>query len=177
MAQRYFASLTTQEALCVAISVEVRNARLYRQYADLFGSFRNADSQEIALVFREMAEEEHGHEAELRARYAHRFGDEACDITADEISDLIELPQVADGNIFAIARAGAAPVPASQALAVAYAAETGAYRFYRRLAEVCNDPEIAMIYAELARFEAEHVEKMRFRLEIARAIASSPQQA
>jgi rubrerythrin len=177
MAKRLFVSLTTQEALWVAISVEARNARLYGQYADLFGSFDSADSQEIAAVFKELAEEEGSHEAELQQRYAQRFGETTCDLSTDEIRELIEFPAVADGSIFAIARAGAAVVPASQALAVAYAAEEGAYRFYRRLAETCDDPEIAAAYAELARFEAEHVEQVRFRLNVAQAIASAPQQA
>ena len=177
MAQRLFASLTTQEALCVAISIEMRNARLYRQYADLFGSFPNSDSQEIAAVFKEMAEEESGHETELRTRYGYRFGDAFCDVSADDVAELVELPRVPDGSIFAIARAGAATVPASQALGIAFAAEQGAFRFYRRLAESCNDPELAEFYAELTRFEAEHLEEVRFRLEAARAIASGPQQA
>jgi rubrerythrin len=170
MGKRFFASLSTPEALCVAISVETRNARLYRQYADLFGAFGNRDSQEISSVFREMAEEESAHEAELQERYGDRFGDMPCSVTAEDVVDLIELPRVPDGSIFAIARAGAAIMPASQALAIAFAAEEGAYRFYRRLAETCDDPD-------LAQFEAEHVEQMRFRLNLARAITSAPQQS
>jgi len=123
-----------------------------------------------------MAAEESGHEAELRTRHEESFGGTPCDVSADDVADLIELPRMADGSIFAIARAGAAMVPASQALAIAFAAEEGAYRFYCRLAGTCDDPELAPIYAELARFESEHVEQVRFRLDVARAIASAPEQ-
>jgi rubrerythrin len=172
MDKRDFASLTTQEALRVAMFIEARNARIYEQFAELFGSFQDADSRTIADVFSEMAEEEYMHGTVLQERYTERFGDAACPITADEVEDLVELPHVPDGNIFAIARAGASTVPSTQGLAIALAAEEGALRFYRRLAELTEEPELATFYAELAHFEAEHVGDLRRKMEIARQSVS-----
>jgi rubrerythrin len=168
MTKRYFATLTTQEALHVALLIEARNARIYQQFAELFGSFSDQDSQAIAAVFTEMAEEEEAHGAELQARYVARYGEAECDVTPDDVQDLVELPRVPDGSIFAIARAGAATAPRTQALAIALATEEGALRFYVRMAETTDDPELNLLYQELGRFEGEHVYELRKRITQAR---------
>jgi rubrerythrin len=177
MSKRHFASLSTQEALHVAIVVEARNANLYQAYAELFRSLPGSDTGEIASVFYEMAAEEVVHRSELQGRYAVRFGNMPCDLTEDEIRELIELPSLPDGSIFAIARTGATAMPATQVLAIALAAEESAFRFYRYLAETSVDPELAPLYGELAQFEAEHVEELRekMRMESTRLSANLQQ--
>jgi rubrerythrin len=165
--KRHFTSLNTQEALRVAIFVEERNARIYRQFAELFGGFPDVDSREIAAVFAEMAAEEVSHGAQLENRYRQHFGQAPCEITAEEVEDLVELPHFPDGNIFAISRAGVSAAPRMQGLAIALAAEEGAVRFYERLAEIAEEPEFGEFYADLARFEAEHVAELRRKMKLA----------
>jgi rubrerythrin len=168
MDKRYFTSLTIQEGLHVAMQIEARNARIYEQFAELFKSLPDSDSQTIAAVFSDMAEEEYAHGNELHARYTAQFGEAPCTVTLDEVEDVVELPRVPDGSIFAIARTGAATAPRTQAFAIALAAEEGALRFYGRLAEITDDPELSFFYQELGRFEANHVGELRQRIELAR---------
>jgi rubrerythrin len=165
--RRHFTTLSTQEALRIAIFVEERNARIYRQFSELFGGFPDADSREIAAVFAEMAAEEVSHGDQLEQRYIRRFGEAPCAIKAEDVPDLVELPRLPDGNIFAIARSGVSPAPQTQGLAIALAAEEGASRFYRHLAETADEPEFGEFYAELAQFESEHVDELRRRMKLA----------
>ena len=173
MKKRHFASLTAQEALHVALLIEARNARIYQQFAELFASFPDQDSQAIAAVFTEMAEEEEVHGSELQACYAARYGETECGVTPEDVQELVELPRVPDGSIFAIARAGAATAPRAQALAIALATEEGALRFYRGLQEMTEDPELSLLYEELGRFEGEHVRVLRNRITLARQSVNS----
>jgi rubrerythrin len=166
--KRDFASLSAQEALHVAMFVEERNGHLYREFAELFEGFGDRDSHEIAAVFREMAEEEHRHGALLQERYFERYGNQRCSVTAEDICDFVELPQLDDASIFAIARAGTAAVPRSHALAVAIGAEKAAQRFYSFLQEFTEDAELRALYAELADFEVGHVDKLQHKLETVR---------
>jgi rubrerythrin len=168
MNKRCFASLTIQEGLHVAMQIEARNARIYEEFAELFRSFPDPDSQTIAAVFSEMADEEYVHGTELHARYTARFGNAPCNVILDDIEDLVELPRVPDGSIFAIARTGSATAPRNQAFAIALAAEEGALRFYSRLAGTTDDPELSFFYQELGRFEADHVGELQRRIEFAR---------
>ena len=55
--QRSFVSLSPQEALQVAISIEDRNAELYHSFAELFTEFGDEESLDIAAVFWEYEEE------------------------------------------------------------------------------------------------------------------------
>src|SRR4029077_21136763 len=88
--KRDFASLTTQEALHVAIFIEERNAEIYHQFAEMFAGFRDAESLEIASTFWDMAAEERNHGTELQKRYFDRYGTRPCAITEDDIRDFIE---------------------------------------------------------------------------------------
>ncbi len=163
--KREFASLSPQEALHVAIFIEERNAEIYRQFAELFTDFHDSESAEIAKVFLDMEEEERSHGTELQERYFERYGTQACAITEDEISDLIEVPRLESGEIFAIARARAARLPAQKALEVALAAEKAALRYYVRLTEHTFDPELRALYLELGTFEGNHTSLLERKLE------------
>ncbi len=164
--KRDFATLTPQEALHVAIFIEERNAEIYRQFAELFQQFGGPDSQEIAHVFKQMSDDEITHGTELQERYIERYGTHSCAITADEVEDMVELPRVPDGTIFAITRAQAAPAPRSQALALALAAEQAARHYYAYLMHVTEDEELAAPYHELGAFEDDHVSAVQQQIEL-----------
>ena len=162
--KREFASLSPQEALHVAIFIEERNAEIYRQFAELFTEFKDSESAEIAQVFWDMAEEERSHGTELQERYFERYGTQACAVTEDEISDLIEVPRLESGEIFAIARSHAARLPSQKALEVALAAEKAALRYYVRLTERTFDPALRALYLELGTFEGNHTSLLEHKL-------------
>ncbi len=173
--KRDFSSLSAQEALHVAIFVEERNSVIYSQFAELFRGFDEREAQEIADVFGDMAEEERQHGTELQERYFERYGSQPCSLTEEDIQDLIEVPQLSDGNIFAIARAGATQAPRSHALAIALKAEETALRFYHRLAQITDDAELCAFYTELSLFETDHVQDLRRQMELALRAADAEQ--
>ncbi len=154
--KREFSSLSPQEALHVAIFLEERNADIYQQFAELFTGFRDRNSLEIAQVFRDMADEERHHGTILQERYFQRYGMQACAVTEDEISDMIEVPRLDNGNIFAIARSETARVPRQKALEVALAAEKAALRYYVRLTQLTEDDDLRALYLELGTMEGDH---------------------
>jgi rubrerythrin len=155
--KRPFTSLSAQEALHVAIFIEERNATLYHRFAEMFVEFRDLESLEIAGVFWDMAVEESRHSTKLLELYAERFGTAACAVTEEDISDMIEVPRLEDGNVL-----GGDPRDATsareRALQVALAAEQNARNFYAELAEHAVDNKLRRFYKELAEFETDHVE-------------------
>jgi rubrerythrin len=163
--KRDFASLSPREALHVAIFIEHRNADIYRQFSELFGGFDDLESREIASTFSDMADEEDRHGTRLRQRYDSRFGPGLCAITEEQIRDTIEVPRFDRGDIFAIARAQVSRVPRNQALEIALAAEQSALKFYTRLWEVTDDPELRDLYEELAGDESEHTRALQSKMQ------------
>jgi erythrin-vacuolar iron transport family protein len=155
--KRDFQSLTTQEALHVAIFIEERNAEIYQQFAEMFAEFRDPESLEIAGVFWDMASEERQHGTLLLERYFERFGFRPCAVTEDEITDFIEVPRLDNGDLFAITRAKLVSAPRHMALDVAIQAENSALRYYTRLVGQTGDDELRELYLELAQFEGDHV--------------------
>lgn len=162
--KREFSSLSPKEALHVAIFIEERNADIYGQFAELFDGFNDPESTEIASTFWDMAEEERKHGADLQQRYTERYGQEPCAITDEEIRDTIEVPKFDSGNIFAIARAQVSRAPCNNALEIALAAEKSALKFYTRLVEFTDDPELRGLYEELASDEGDHTRILQRRL-------------
>src|SRR3954468_1081295 len=124
--KREFSSLTAQEALHVAIFIEERNAEIYTQFAELFSEFRDTESLQMAQVFWDMAEEERHHGTMLQERYFERYGTQHCIITEEDIRDLIEVPKLTNGELFAIVRSNTTHSPQYKALEIALTAEEGA---------------------------------------------------
>ena len=89
--KREFSSLTSQEALHVAIFIEERNAELYGQFAEMFAELKDPESLEIAQVFWDMSNEERSHGTRLQELYFERFGTQACVVTEDDIREMIEM--------------------------------------------------------------------------------------
>jgi rubrerythrin len=169
--KREFTALTPQEALHVAIFIEERNAELYQQFAELFAEFKDPDSLEIAQVFWDMAIEERSHGTMLQERYFDRYGTQACVVTEEDVCELLEVPKLESGELFAVGRGNATIAPRKAALQVALDAEETALRYYAQLVERTTDRNLRSTYAELANFEADHTEFLRRKLnEAKRAI-------
>ena len=160
--QRSFASLSPQEALQVAISIEDRNAELYHSYAEMFTEFADEESLEIAAVFWEMAIEERGHALLLRQRYAERYGSVECQVTEQDLVEIVEAPTLEGGDIFAPSEDG---VPGRvRALKVALRAEVGALEFYAKLAEQTPQGPLRSMFCDLANVEDTHVAYLEAKL-------------
>ncbi|HTV65086.1 MAG TPA: ferritin family protein [Bryocella sp.] len=169
--QRSLASLTPPEVLQVAISIEDRNAELYRHFADMFTEFGDQESLEIASVFWEMAVEERGHSGQLRGRYAELYGDLASGMTEQESVELIEVPKLDVGEVFGSAADG---VPGRvRAMNVALQAEMGAQQFYRKLVQQTPPGLLCDIFVYLAQVEDDHVRYLQDKLARYKAVESS----
>lgn len=153
---RAFSTLSSQEALHVAIFIEERNAAVYHRFAEMFTEFRDAESLEIGSVFWDMAVEEKRHSAILRVKYQERYGSADCSLTEEDLRDLIEVPNLEDGNFFAAGQASQMS-PRERALQVALAAEKNAHAFYARLLEQTKDGPLRCLYTELSLMEDGHV--------------------
>src|SRR6516164_3802072 len=121
--RRSFASLNPQEALHVAIFIEERNAGIYHRFAEMFTEFRDPDSLEIASVFWDMAVEEKRHSTVLQEKYQERYGNASCALTEEDLQDMIEVPRLDDGDVFADS-ATANDSPRERAVKVALAERT-----------------------------------------------------
>jgi rubrerythrin len=155
--KRAFASLSHQEALHVAIFIEERNAEIYHRFAEMFVEFRDSDSLEIASVFWDMAVEEKHHSTFLQAKYMEQYGTANCTLTEENIVDLIEVPRLDDGDVFAAVRATERSRARDRALQVALMAEQNAQRYYSELIEKTPAGALQRLYRELAEMEDGHV--------------------
>lgn len=154
--KRSFQSLLPQEALHVAVFIEERNCAIYHQFAEMFVSFQDFASLEIAGVLWDMAVEERHHSSLLQERYTALYGQSACSLSDADILELIEIPQLIDLEIFNSSTQ--AITAQTQALTVALNAENQARDFYTELAATADNPQLRALYVELSGFEAEHVE-------------------
>jgi rubrerythrin len=159
--KRSFRSLSPQEALHVAVFIEERNAELYHHFAEMFVSFQDFASLEVAGVLWDMAVEERHHGSMLQERYRAQYGQMSCALTDADILEIIELPQL-DEEIFDSANDVAAAHV--RALKVALSAENQARSYYAELAETADEPTLRALYVELSSFEADHVEFIERRL-------------
>ncbi len=171
--KREFSSLTAQEALHVAIFIEERNAEIYTQFAELFAEFKDSESLQIAQVFWDMAEEERHHGTMLQERYFERYGTQHCIVTEDDIRDLIEVPRLDNGELFAIIRSKTSHSPRYKALEIALSAEEAAQRFYARMIPRTEEVALKTAYRELAEFEDNHSRFLKGKIEMARRSADT----
>jgi rubrerythrin len=162
--KKAFISLTTQEALHVAIFIEERNAEVYHRFAEMFAEFRDVQSLEIASVFWDMAAEERHHSTLLQQRYMERYGNASCALTEEDVQELIEVPRLDSGNLFDEYEDPAKPNARERAFQVALAAENNARHFYDELAGATADFLLRALYRELAEYEKDHVEFLEKRI-------------
>lgn len=166
-ATREFSSLSAREALHIAVFIEERNAKIYREFAEMFAAFGDRDSMQISALFEDMEREERRHGALLQDRYTELYGTFPCSVTEDEVRQFIEVPRL-DSEIFALLRTSTGRAPRVKAFELALAAEQGAMRYYTRLAEFTDDDELRAMYAELSQFESDHIEELEQKIEAAR---------
>ncbi len=159
--KRSFRSLSPQEALHVAIFIEERNAEIYHNFAELFVSFQDSTSLEIAGVLWDMAVEERHHSSLLQERYTAQYGQASCTLTEADVIEIIELPQLVGEEIFDSSCAVTARL---HALRIALSAENQARDYYAGLSAAAIDPALRALYEELSSFEADHVEFLQRKL-------------
>ena len=160
--KRNFASLSPQQALDVAISIEKRNAEIYHRFAEMFTEFGDEVSLEIGAIFWEMAIEERSHHSLLQEKYREQYGSSSGCLTEDELAELIEVPRLENGDVFGAGND--AVTSREQALQVALYAELSAQGFYRTLAEKTPHGALRQIYCDLAYMEDGHVACLEARL-------------
>lgn len=152
---RAFTSLTPQEALHAAIFIEERNAEVYQRFAAMFHEFGDAESLEIANVFWDMSIEEKRHSSVLQVSYQDRYGNAQCALTEEDLQDMIEVPRLEDGDVFASAEA--AQSARERALQVALSAEKNAHDYYAGLVDETEDGPLRRLYTELSMMEDGHM--------------------
>ena len=155
---RSFSSLSAQDALHVAIFIEERNAAVYHQFAELFSEFHDTESLEVASTFWEMAQEEREHGSRLQRLYFERYGNTACSMTEEDISEFIEVPAFGEFTAIISNPHERNLSPRERALQIGIRAEQSASDYYRHLSSTCDDPELCALYRELAQFECNHTE-------------------
>jgi len=146
----------------VAVFIEERNSEIYQQFAETFASFPDFVSLEIASALWDMAAEERHHSTLLLERYTAQYGQAACALTEADIFEIIELPELGNGEILDFSADAA--TAHHRALRIALSAENQARDFYAGLAQTADDPELRALCVELSSFEADHVEFLERRL-------------
>ena len=145
-----FSELTEQELLALAISSEDDDARTYTTFANALRQRFPAS----ALVFTDMAEEEHEHRRRLTEAYRRKFGDFIPLIRRHDVAGFVKHQ----------------PAWLMQHMALdtirrrAEVMELENYRFYRQAAERSTDPDIRKLLLDLAAAEKAH-ESLATRLE------------
>jgi rubrerythrin len=137
---------SVRETLLRAIQIEARNAAVYEAFAQLFQGYDDA----VMNIFREMAEEERQHGAELDQRYRERFND--APLAGPAPREVIEAPELDDAEALVFDS-----MTIEQALEAGLRAEETAREFYRREVTRTADPGLQKVYRELGEFEETHV--------------------
>src|SRR6266571_3145037 len=137
-----FGSLTEQEVLALAISLEEEDARIYEDFAD--GLQENYPAQ--AAKFREMRREEDGHRHRLLELYKSRFGDHVPLIRRQDVRGFVDRRPV-----WLVRPLG---LKAVQKTAEGMELETK--RFYEVAARRTQDAGIRQLLGDLAEEERNH---------------------
>lgn len=136
-----------------AISIEARNGSIYDSLAQLFQGYEDS----VTAIFREMADEERQHGAELERRYRERYGPVVPQ--APEPKEVIEAPDLEDAEAFIFDS-----MTVEQALEAGLRAEEMARTFYAQEVARTSDPGLQKLYRELSEFEETHVQRLKDKL-------------
>ncbi len=139
-----FRSLTLQDALDLALSIEEEAKERYEQFAKITGGRYAGDA---ADMFRQMAGYEAKHWGDLDKKRRELFGSAPRRITADMLDD-VEAPDRGAPRTFMSAR---------QAVEVALAAELKAHDFFDEALKDVKDPSVRLLFEELREEEKHHV--------------------
>jgi len=142
------ATLDLQDALDLAVLIEVEAYRRYKTFAAQLGRRVKGDA---ASVFASMAENEEKHGRQLQERRKALFGNTPRRVSLNDLFD-VEAPDAA------APRAG---MSTRQAFEVALSSEQKAHDFYDQALPHVSNPEIHALFTELRDEETEHVRKIR----------------
>jgi len=137
-----FDSLTEQEILALAISLEEEDARIYEDFAD--GLQENYPEQ--AVKFREMRGEEDGHRHRLLELYKTRFGDHVPHIRRQDVRGFVDRKPVW------LVR----PLGLKTVQKTAESMEVETRRFYEAVMRRTTDTGIRQLLGDLAEEERVH---------------------
>ena len=148
-----FRTLSLQDALDLAISIEEEAKERYDEFVRQVGGGRYAG--DAADMFRLMAGYEAKHAADLAARRRELFGSAPRRVTKDALDD-VEAPDRGQPRVFMSAR---------QAMEVALASEEKAHEFFSDALRHVTDPQVKALFEELRGEEQEHIRLVKQRLE------------
>jgi erythrin-vacuolar iron transport family protein len=137
-----FDSLTEQEILALAISLEEEDARVYEEFAEGL----QADYPEQAAKFREMRREEDGHRHRLLELHKSRFGDHVPLIRRQDVRGFVNRKPVW------LVR----PLGLKTVQKTAESMEVETRRFYEVSARRSRDAGIRQLLGDLAEEERDH---------------------
>ena len=138
-------SLSEQELLALAISLEEEHARIYADYAEGLQQDYPASSQ----IFREMAEEENGHRRQLIDLYREKFGDHIPLVRRHDVKGLLH-----HEPLWMLRPLGLAKVRRQ-----AEVIELETRRFYERALERSTDAGLRKLLGDLIAAEREHIDR------------------
>jgi erythrin-vacuolar iron transport family protein len=138
-------SLSEQELLALAISLEEEHARIYADYAEGLRQDYPASSQ----IFREMAEEENGHRRQLIDLYREKFGDHIPLVRRHDVKGFLH-----HEPLWMLRPLGLAKVRRQ-----AEAIELETRRFYERALERSTDAGLRKLLGDLVAAEREHIDR------------------
>jgi erythrin-vacuolar iron transport family protein len=141
---RDIASLTEQEILALAISLEEEHARIYADYAEGLRHTYPASS----AIFREMAEEENGHRRSLIELYRSTFGEHIPLVRRQDVKGFALLEPLWMLR----------PLGLDKVRKQAEAIERETRRFYERALQRTTDAGIRKLLGDLAAAELEHID-------------------
>jgi erythrin-vacuolar iron transport family protein len=141
---RSIASLTEQELLALAISLEEEDQRIYADYAEgLRQSFPTSSA-----LFREMAEEENEHRRQLIELYRERFGEHIPLVRRHDVKGFLH-----HEPLWMLRPLGLAKVRRQ-----AEVIELETRRFYERALERSTDAGLRKLLGDLVAAEREHID-------------------
>jgi rubrerythrin len=141
---RTFDSLTEQEILALAISLEEEDARIYEDFADGL----REKYPEQAAKFREMRREEDGHRHRLLALYQARFGEHVPHLRRQDVRGFVDRKPVW------LVR----PLGLKTVQKTAETMEVETRRFYEAVCRRTTDTGIRQLLGDLAEEERVHAQ-------------------
>ena len=142
---RTFDSLSEQEILALAISLEEEDARIYDDIADGLRTDYPGQSNE----FMEMRKEEDGHRHRLLDLYRSRFGDHIPHIRRQDVRGFVDRKPLWRVR----------PMKITSARKMAEQMEMETRRFYETAAKKTTDASIRQLLGDLASEERRHIHK------------------
>ena len=142
---RRFDSLSEQELLALAISLEEEHARIYADYAEGLQQDYPASSQ----IFREMAEEENSHRRQLIDLYREKFGEHIPLVRRHDVKGFLH-----HEPLWMLRPLGLAKVRRQ-----AEVIELETRRFYERALERSTDAGLRKLLGDLIAAEREHIDR------------------